>query len=394
MSEPEGRVNQTTQALSGAPAPGATTLQPASSVVARYEALFDRVGSVRAVAVLRIVLGPIVVLHLAPFLRDAQDGIHFDDHFWEPYAWFMPKPDGGLWVVVLWLGAGAAVLMSLGVLTRLTAAVTFAVVAGNLLLSQTEFRHNRAFLAIILGGVALLPSGRVLSFDSWWRRARGLPALGDSVLLWPLWLTRVQVSLVYLASGTSKLIDPDWFGGLVLWDRVVRYQHVLDPFPVPDWAVDLLTTRALYYVVAPVAVATELFIGIALWRRGLRIGALWAAVLFHAAIEISASVEVFSYGAVAALAIWVTTSTRDRTVRVGPGSYLAPVVRWGDWFGRFRLEPAGPGAPEVVLVDRDGTVLTGRAATAMVMSRLPLTFLFAAPFLLARRSRPVPVGAR
>ena len=59
-----------------------------------------------------------------------------------------------------------------------------------------------------------------------------------------------------------------------------------------------------------------------------------------------------------------------------------------------RPEPAGPGAPEVVVVDRDGTVLTGRAATAMVLSRLPLTFLFAAPFLLARPSRPVPVGAR
>ena len=54
-------------------------------------------------------------------------------------------------------------------------------VAGNLLLSQTHFRHNRAFLAIVLGGLALLPAGRVLSVDAWWRRPRGLPRLGDAV---------------------------------------------------------------------------------------------------------------------------------------------------------------------------------------------------------------------
>ena len=67
--------------------------------------------------------------------------------------------------------------MALGVLTRLTTTVTFLVVAGNLLLSETHFRHNRAFLAILLFGLTLLPTGRTRSFDAWWRRRRGLPAL-------------------------------------------------------------------------------------------------------------------------------------------------------------------------------------------------------------------------
>ena len=61
----------------------------------------------------------------------------------------------GLWAVLIWVGAASAVLMTFGVLTRLTTATTFAVVAGNLLLSQTHFRHNRTFLAIVLGGLAL-----------------------------------------------------------------------------------------------------------------------------------------------------------------------------------------------------------------------------------------------
>ena len=124
-------------------------------------------------------------------------------------------------------------------------ATAFAVVAANLLLSPTHFRHNRTFLMIVLGAVALVPSGRVLSIDSWRRRRAGRPR-PDVVALWPLWLVRVQIGLVYLASGISKLVDPDWVGGLVLWDRVVRYQHVLDPTPLPGWAIDLLTQRWLY----------------------------------------------------------------------------------------------------------------------------------------------------
>ncbi len=139
----------------------------------------------------------------------------------------------------------------------------------------------------------------------------------DVAALWPLWLLRAQVCLVYLASGFSKLVDPDWFGGLVLWDRVVRYQYVLEPTPLPDWAVDLLTERWLYYVVGPAAVFTELFIGVGLWFGRTRLAAVWVAIVFHLLIEISASVEVFSYVAIAALAIWVTPSTRDRIVRVG-----------------------------------------------------------------------------
>ncbi|HEY3142797.1 MAG TPA: HTTM domain-containing protein [Acidimicrobiales bacterium] len=356
-----------------------------STIAARWDALFERTGSIRAVAVLRIALGPITLVHLAPFLRDARNGIHYDDRFWEPYAPWMPKIPGSLWSVLLAVGAVSAVLMALGVLTRLTTAVTFLAVATNLLASQTHFRHNRTFLTILLFGLTLLPAGRVLSVDAWWRRWRGLPMLSDRVVIWPLILLRIQVSLVYLASGFSKLIDPDWFGGLVLWDRVVRYKYTLDPTPLPEWGIDFLTWRPLYWFVAPVAVLTELFIGLGLWSQRTRLAAIWAAVLFHLSIELSASVEVFSLVAVAALAIWVTPSTRDRTVRVRTttpgGRALALAVRLLDWFGRFRLEEPASDEPWLTLIDRDGTRTIGQLAVLGVLTRLPLTFPLAAPLL-------------
>ena len=201
---------------------------------------------------------------------------------------------GRLWFAMLWVGAVAAVLMTIGLWTRVATITTFAVVAGNLLLSQTHFRHNRAFLVDRPRGhrpAARRPGavGRRLVAPA--PRPAGSP---DVAALWPLWLLRVQVCLVYLASGISKLVDPDWFGGLVLWDRVVRYQHVLEPTPLPGWAIDLLTERWLYYVVGPAAVFTELFIGVGLWFGRTRLAAVWVAIVFHVLIEVSASVEVFS----------------------------------------------------------------------------------------------------
>ncbi|MGH9275023.1 MAG: HTTM domain-containing protein [Acidimicrobiales bacterium] len=351
---------------------------------------FERVGDLRAMAVLRILLGPITLLHLAPFLRDARAGVEYDDHFWEPYLRGAPSPPGWLWSAALVVGAASAVLMMLGVLTRLTTSVTFVVVAGNLLTSQVHFRHNRAFLAILLGGLALLPAGRVLSVDAWWRRVRGAPTLLPTEPTWPLLLLRTQVSLVYLSSGISKLVDPDWLSGLVLWDRVVRYQHELEP--LPGWAVDVLTWRSLYWLVAPAAILIELSLGVGLWFARTRLAALWVAIAFHLSIEVSAKVEVFSYGAIAGLVIWVTPAARDRVVRLrrdDPAARaLATAVRWLDWFGRFRVEPAGRDDPAVTVVDRDGRTLSGRAASRLVLTRLPVTFPVAALMSAEGRGRP------
>jgi hypothetical protein len=347
-----------------------------------WDAVVDWSGSVRPIAVLRLAMGPIALIHLRPFLRDAIDGVSYDDHFWEPFIPWLPHMPEQLWFVMLWVGAGAAVLMTIGLWTRVATATTFTVVACNLLLSQTHFRHNRVFLVIILGGIALMPAGRMLSIDGWWRRRRGRADVSD-VALWPMWLLRAQVCLVYLASGISKLVDPDWFGGLVLWDRVVRYQHVLDPTPLPGWAIDVLTERWLYYAVGPAAVLTELFIGIGLWFSTTRLAAVWVAIVFHLLIEISAAVEVFSFVAIAALAIWVTPTTRDRMVRVGGTAATSVVVmslvRAGDWFGRFQVVRGAASEPAVTVVDRDGSVNVGVAAASLLLSRLPATFPIAAP---------------
>lgn len=344
-----------------------------------FDDVFDVPGSIRAMAVLRIVLAPVVLVHLLPFLTDSLDGVTYLDHFNEPWFPFLPQVPGSVQVAMVWTGAAAAIAMGIGWRTRLVAPLTTVCVAGNFFLSQHHFRHNRAFLLFLLTAVALSDSGRVLSLDARRRRASSATPTDDRATIWPLWLLRIVASSVYLASGISKLIDPDWAGGLVLWDRAVRHQHLVEtrvPEPLAGWVVDVVTQRWVHALTSPIAVAMEIVIGLGLWFGRTRIAAVWVAILFHLSIELAASVEVFSLAAIAALAIWATPSTRDRTVVV-PDEAAARRIRRLDWLARFDVR-VDPGA-DIELHDRDGSTLRGREALRMIRSRLPLTFFFVAP---------------
>lgn len=360
-----------------------TSSAPIGARPATFDDVFDQPGSVRALAILRIVLGPVVLVHLSPFLVDTWNGITYLDRFHTPWHPWLSDVPGGVQVALVWTGAVATVALGLGWRTRLVAPITFACVAGNFFLSQTHFAHNRAFLLFLLAAVALGESGRVLSLDARRRRRAGRP-LPDATTIWPLWLLRAMASSVYFASGFSKLIDPDWVGGLVLWDRAVRYQDAVRdrvPDAVADVVIDVVTTRWVHAVTSPAAVAMELFIAVGLWSARTRLAAIWIAVFFHLSIEVSASVEVFSLAAIGALVIWITPVTRDRTVTVGDGTW----IRRLDWFARFDVREVPD--TSLTVIDRDGTTRTGRDARLLVRTRLPATFFFAAPAAALTRLR-------
>jgi uncharacterized membrane protein YphA (DoxX/SURF4 family) len=362
----------------------------APSLVGRLDELLGRPVSMRSLALLRVLVGPIVLLHLRPFLLDAVHGRIYRDAFYEPYVGWYPELPRAVYVGLLWLAAVAAVALALGLLTRVATVTTFAIVTYNLFLSTTLFHNNRAYLLIVLGVLAVAPCGRELSVDAWLRRRRGLPALDTRAPAWPLWLLRFECAAVYGASGTSKLLDPDWFGGTVPWQRAVQSRGDLDGGPLPGWVISIVTNRDFYTGAAKLIVLTELFIAVGLWWRGTRYAAVWVAVVFHVSIQLTAAVEVFSVLGIAVLVIWAVPCTRDRVVRIDPRQrrWLF-VVRRLDWLARFRVEPGLPGS-SLSVVDRNGTELVGAPASALLLSRLPLTAWFALPALLlpaVRRGR-------
>lgn len=370
-----------------------TAVRTSGGWLRRLDAHLDDVGSVRALALLRICLGPVLLLHLEPFVRLVTDGRSYDSQFWSPFWTWYPAVGPEAYAGLVWVGVAAAVAMTVGLATRVATATATLVVAYNVFLSATHFHHNRAFLLILLLAVTLAPSGQILSVDAWLRRRRTGRPVSDLAPLWPLYLLRAQVSLVYLASGGSKLLDPDWWSGLVTWQRLLRVEDQVAASPL-GWATGVLTDRAFHTGAAKVVILTELAIAFGLWSRRTRLLAVWLAMAFHLAIQASANVQVFSWAALAALVIWATPAARDRELRLrrDPGAPVAValvglLVRGLDWLARFRVVAAGPDDPAMALRDRDGTVRTGADAVATTLSRLPALFFVVAPALAVVRLR-------
>lgn len=324
----------------------------------------------RPLVPLRFAVGPLVLMHLQPFLSLAGDGLIYRDRFWLPYADWYPHLPRDAYVALLWLAVATAFLVSLGVCTRIAAWVCAAAVAYNLFLSQTHFHHNRAFLLILLVGIAVLPVGGSLSLDrrlgtpSWLSRGRGKRLA--------LTVVRIEIALVYLASGVSKLLDPDWWGG-----TVTRLRVVAGAGRIPDSVAGVLLDPGFHAWAAKIIVLTEIFIGAGLLVRRTRLTAVWVAIPFHLAIQATAAVQVFSWAALVALVVWVTPTPADRELEV-PRPWQRSLVRALDWTGRFRVT-IGPG---VELEDRDGRRRSGGDAARFVATRLPVTFWVAAPLTL------------
>lgn len=110
-----------------------------------WNSMIDAIGDVRSMSVLRIVLGPIVLLHFSDTFRDALDGVVYSDRFYLPYADWYPEAGRDVYVVLLIAVAVSSVAMSFGFLTRLTTSFTAFVVGYHVFLSKTHFAHNRAF---------------------------------------------------------------------------------------------------------------------------------------------------------------------------------------------------------------------------------------------------------
>ena len=365
---------------------------PASHWSSGWDRLIDGRADLRPLALLRVAAGFLVFFHLAPFRSLAAQGVAYSDIFYEPYVGWFPEASRSTYFLLLNLATLAAVLVSVGLGTRVATAYTAGFVGYNLFLSQTHFHHNRAFLFILLVALAVLPVGRMWSVDGWLRRRFGDRfTASTSASRWPLSLLRFELAAVYVASGASKLFDPDWWGGLVNQIRMEREAAAILDRGVPEWLLDIMLSSGFHAWTAKVVVLTELFIGIGLLVPRLRLVAIWVAIPFHVIIELTADVQIFSYAALAALVVWVTPVSRDRRVVIrGTGrlqEVLAWMIRWLDWTSRFTLSRESGAGPAVTLHDRpasDGAPITrhGLEALRMILTRLPATFWLTAPLLL------------
>jgi predicted DCC family thiol-disulfide oxidoreductase YuxK len=298
-----------------------------------------------------------------------------------PYAEWTPRVTDGLaWVLIgLWVVSAAALLV--GWRTRLAGAVLTTTIAAVLLLDQQLYSNHLYLIMLVCGLLTVADSGAALSLDALRRGER------DELSGWPVWLLRLQVSLVYGYAALSKL-NPDFLSGSV----IASYLRREGPLAVPDaW-------RFLepMLVLSVLAITAEAFLSLALWSRHWRPAALVVALGLHVGItgwlEPTYQLLVFSLVTLPLLILFLDAVPAGRVVVWDDGcGFCAAWVRWFrrlDWLKVLRFVPRSQLAASGVEVSQDAAaralqlvyrrrVYGGFAAVGRVLEILPVSFLWA-----------------
>ena len=343
----------------------------------------DEIADGYVLGPVRAALGALSAWQALAAAKELADLGYFGDVFHVPMIPEAFVPSHRVYALVLAARVCLAVMATIGIWARPAIGIQAVLGLWVLLCDRLQFHHNRYSLDCYALLLAFTPCDRS------WRAAE--PAVPEPRIgpFWAVRLAQLQVSIVYLASGGSKLLDPDWRGGLVLADRIARHAHLAVAAGVPKGIVDWLARSDTSSALAKLAIMSELVICVALWLKPTRVVALWWGVWFHIAIQLTSKVETFTLLTLAMYGVFATPDYDARKLRFDPscfwGKMAGTLVPLFDWLGRFEVkgwEPDGRVGHSVVVVRRDGGRVTGIRAFAMIARCIPILFPFWAPLAL------------
>jgi hypothetical protein len=339
----------------------------------------DETGDTHPVRAARVIIG---LLLLASAVRAAVElrAGYFGDVFHWPIVPEALVPPRSVYALIVLAEAILGAMVTVGLHARVSLFASAVLGTYVLLCDRVQFHHNRWALACYALLLAFTPCDR-----------RDPPA-GP---LWAARLAQVQVSLIYVASGGSKLLDPAWRDGRVILGRLALYGWQAVMAGVPQSVIDFMSEPGPARALATLAIATELLLSVGLWPRRTRAFALWWGVWFHLTIEATSRVEGFTWLTLAMYALFATPDVRARKL-VYDASHprertVARAIAALDWLARFERQPraSSGGGRGLVVIDRDGSSRTGLRAAAAVARAIPLLFPLWVPLAVVAA-----VGAR
>jgi hypothetical protein len=140
----------------------------------------------------------------------------------------------------------------------------------------------------------------------------------------------------------------------------------------------LLSAPWFAHAAAVAAIGCELFLALGLWFTRTRALCLWLGLVFHAGIEVTARVELFSYTMLSGYLVFVTPELCERSVswnaRTRAGRALGRLCSRLDILARFRHEQVDGQASLLVARDRAGIAHRGLSAWRELARATPLLF--------------------
>ncbi len=207
-----------------------------------------------------------------------------------------------------WLLAAAFALAALGITLglwpRLCALAIFALNLSLQLRNPYVCNAGDRLFLIFAALAVTLPLAERWSLEAWFRRRRGLEATPSRI--WGQRLVALQTCYVYLFAALAKLPKPQWRDGSALFD-------VLSSSVLSDWQVGPALVPILR-VLTWSTLAFELSFPLLVWSPRLRPYVLVAGILFHAGIEITMAIPMFSAIMITSYACFLSDDESERLI--------------------------------------------------------------------------------
>ena len=177
-----------------------------SSPVTRFK---DEIADAYVLGPVRVVIGALLGWHALEAAKELGTIGYFGDVFHVSMLPDVLVPSARLYAVLLALRVCLAVMVMFGVWARPGLALSAALGVWMLLCDRLQFHHNRYSLDCYALLLSLTPCDRS------WRATESAVPEPRTGPFWAVRLCQLQVSIIYLASGGAKLLDPDWRSGVV-----------------------------------------------------------------------------------------------------------------------------------------------------------------------------------
>jgi hypothetical protein len=337
----------------------------AEAVLGRLRALRDQTGDTFLLAVARVGFGLLLLNEAWLAMQQLRGAGYFGGYFHQPFLPEALVPSEGVYEVVLGAQFVAALLVVAGRAARPALLVAAGLLVYTMLCDRLWFHHYRHTMAAFSTLLAFAPCDRHLVL--------GLAPREGARPLWAQNAMKAQVSVMYLASGGSKLLDPDWRGGRMMLGMVAGFARTMRHEHVPEGLVAAMQTPLGGSLMAKGAIGTELALAFLLWWPQSRKLAIWIGLVFHLLISQLTPVRLFTIEMLLVYLLFATPDAGARVVRYDPKRHLfVHVIESLDWLRRFKLVA---GAGSFVVVDRDGQEQRGLRALATVVGALPVLFV-------------------
>jgi hypothetical protein len=219
-------------------------------------------------------------------------------------------------------------LFTIGFCTRITSVLTWLAALSYVHRSPTTLFGQDVMMNILLIYLCIGASGAALSVDRlltrYFARKRalrdGLP-MPDSLPLdasvstnIALRMTQIHFCLIYLASGTSKLLGASWWNGTALWGTLANYSFSPMDYQVyNDFLVFLANHRVLWELSMTGGTLFTLVLEIGfpflVWNRRLRWLMIVGAVALHTGIALFMGLTVFGLFMITMLLSFIPAET-------------------------------------------------------------------------------------